>query len=228
MPTLNTSLSATVNVPPRVRSRIGPGGALLGLATAVLALSGCAQPEASTVSADEAEVQGSELTDADGRPCPKDLPIGEDPSGHGFGVEDAADEPPTIAEPQDAWVCRYDPSDVGTTSSGGALFEWRRVGQPEAVPAADLPDLHAAVDDLAVFDGARACTSDLGPRWMIVYSRDGDLTGVVVDGYGCREVRLTDNPHTTPPGAENQDGTVGGVLDGGAAILEAVGIGRSR
>jgi hypothetical protein len=51
-------------------------------------------------------------------------------------------------------------------------------------------------------------------------------TGVVVDDYGCRDVRLTDNPHTTPPGADDQAGTVGGVLDGGAAILEALGVGR--
>jgi hypothetical protein len=51
-------------------------------------------------------------------------------------------------------------------------------------------------------------------------------TGVIVDDYGCRDVRLTDNPHTTPPGADDQDGTVGGVLDGGAAILEALGVGR--
>lgn len=55
---------------------------------------------------------------------------------------------------------------------------------------------------------------------MIVYSHSGDLTGVVVDGYGCREVRLTDEPFHTPPGAPHQDGTVGGVLDGGAELLE--------
>ena len=62
---------------------------------------------------------------------------------------------------------------------------------------------------------------------MVAYSHDGDLTGVVVDDYGCRDVRLTDNPHTTPPGAFDQDGTVGGVLDGGAAVLDALGASRS-
>jgi hypothetical protein len=62
---------------------------------------------------------------------------------------------------------------------------------------------------------------------MVVYNHGGDLTGVVVDDYGCRDVRLTDNPHTTPPGADDQDGTVGGVLNGGGAILDALGVGRS-
>jgi hypothetical protein len=57
-----------------------------------------------------------------------------------------------------------------------------------------------------------------------VYTHDGDLTGVVIDDYGCRNVRLTDNPHTTPPGADDQDGTVGGVLNGGAAVLDALGL----
>lgn len=62
---------------------------------------------------------------------------------------------------------------------------------------------------------------------MVVYSHAGDLTGVVVDDYGCRDVRLTDNPHVTPPGASDQVGTVGGILDGGATILHALGVGRS-
>jgi hypothetical protein len=61
---------------------------------------------------------------------------------------------------------------------------------------------------------------------MVVYNHDGDLTAVVVDDYGCRDARLTDNPHVTAPGADHQDGTVGGVLDGGAAILDALELGR--
>jgi hypothetical protein len=96
------------------------------------------------------------------------------------------------------------------------------------VVAADLPELQDALGDLAPADRSGGCTSDLGPRWMVVYSHDGDLTGVVVDDYGCRDVRLTDDPHTTPPGADDQDGTVGGVLDGGAEILNVLGVGRSN
>lgn len=228
MPTLNTSLSTAVSARARAGSRIGRGVAFLGLATAVLALTGCDLPLASTPTADSPKVRPSELTDAGGRPCPQELPLGDDPSGHGFGTEEIADELPTLLEPQEAWVCQYNPFDAGTPPNGGTTHGWRRAGQPTPVAAADLPDLQAALDDLAPAERSRACTADLGPRWMVVYSHDGDLTGVVVDDYGCRDVRLTDNPHTTPPGADDQDGTVGGVLDGGAAILEALGVGRSN
>lgn len=62
---------------------------------------------------------------------------------------------------------------------------------------------------------------------MVVSSHDGDLTGAVVDDYGCRDVRLTGDPHATPPGAEGQNGTVAGVVDGGTAVLDALGVGRS-
>ena len=73
----------------------------------------------------------------------------------------------------------------------------------------------------------RVCTEELGPRWMLVLSRSGDLTGVVVDGYGCRDVRLTDEPFTTVAG----EGAVEGVLTGPAdllPLLEEVSAGGAR
>ncbi|CAN5408643.1 hypothetical protein BH09ACT12_BH09ACT12_21540 [soil metagenome] len=172
-------------------------------------------------------MRSGELEAASGRPCPDELPIGEDPSGHGFGVEEAADQLPTLLEPQEAWVCRYDSVDIAPTANGGAVLGWSLQGRPEPVDAARLPDLQGALDDLAVLDSGGACTADLGPRWMVLYSHDGDLTAAVVDDYGCRNVRLTDDPRTTPPGADDQEGTVAGVLDGGQAILHALGVGRS-
>jgi len=172
------------------------------LAFAVLALGGCDQDGVGgPPAAAEPEVHASELTDAGGRPCPRRLPLGDDPSGHGFGTEDPAEETPTLLEPQKAWVCAYQPMDAGTTSDRGATYRWHRVGRPDPVAAADLTGLRDALDDLVPADAEQACTADLGPRWMVVYSHDGDLTGVVVDDYGCRDVRLTDNPHVTPPGA---------------------------
>lgn len=57
---------------------------------------------------------------------------------------------------------------------------------------------------------------------MVVYSFEGDLTGVVVDDFGCRDVRLTDDPHDTAPGADGQEGTVGGVFGDGQVILKAL------
>ena len=210
---------------PRVRGR--SGGAVLGLGAAVLALTGCDLPWSSPPSSDDPRVRPSELSVAGGRPCPEELPVSDDPSGHGFGTEEVADELPTLLEPQEAWACRYRPVDAGSLPDGGTTSGWRRAGRPEPVTTADLPRLQAALDGLAPAERGRVCTADLGPRWMVVYSHDGDLTGAVVDDYGCRDVRLTDSPHTTSPGADGQDGTVRGVLDGGAAILDALRVGRS-
>lgn len=224
MPTPDLTPSTALSARLRSGSRIGREVAVLGLATAVLALTGCGVPWSGTATADSPTVRPGEMTDAGGQPCPKELPIGDDPSGHGFGVEEAAEELPNLLEPQEAWVCEYNTFDRGTSPGGGSTYGWRLAGQPEPFAPDDLPSLHAALDDLAFVDPGQACTSDLGPRWMVVYTHDGDLTGVVIDDYGCRNVRLTDNPHTTPPGADDQDGTVGGVLNGGAAVLDALGL----
>lgn len=219
-----SNLTSAVALGPRAQVRIG---ALLVLATAVPLLAGCGLPWSGTPAAKHPEVRPGELADAAGRPCPRELPTGDDPSGHGFGIEDVADERPALLAPLEAWVCEYTTIEVGTTANGGATYGWRREGRPEPVATTDLPDLRDALDDLAPPDRSRACPADLGPRFMVAFSHDGDLTGVVVDDYGCRDVRLTDDPSTTPPGADNQEGTVGGVLDGGAAILDVLGVGRT-
>ena len=215
-----------LNARPDAGRWIGSVGMSLGLAVAAVLLVGCDPPWSSAPTADYPSVQPNELDDAGGRPCPRTLPTEDDPSGHGFGTEEPATEKPALLQPDEAWVCRYNPDEVRRASSGGAVFEWRRAGQPQAVTDADLRDAERALGDLELADGSRLCTLELGPRWMLVYSHDGDLTGVVVDDFGCRDVRLTDDPHTTPPGADRQRGTVGGVLDGGAEILAALGVGR--
>lgn len=213
--------------------------ALLALVTAGFALAGCESPspgptESPTTHAasppahaESPTVRPGEMSSAGDQLCPSDLPIADDPSGHGFGVERAAEELPSLLQPQEAWVCRYDSFDRAAASSGGVVLGWRLAGRPEPVATADLPDLRAALEELNLPDPNQACTDDLGPRWMVVYSHDGDLTGLVVDDFGCLSVRLTDRPHTTPPGEQDQEGAVGGVLGGGAAVLEALGLGRS-
>lgn len=199
--------------------------AALSLVTVALALSACDFPWSSAQTADGPGVRTTELDDASGRPCPRSLPVGDDPSGHGFGTEAAATELPTLLEPQEAWVCEY--AAVHGHSINGTVYTWVRDGPAEPVADSDLPALRTAFDDLALPDATQGCHDDLGPRWMVVYSHDGDLTGVVVDDYGCRDVRLTDDPHETAPGADGQEGTVAGVLDGGPAILDALHIGRN-
>lgn len=212
------------NSRPVVGSRLGK---VLSVVAAALLVAGCGQPGSRQPSADTPEVDTNELADAGGQPCPQDLPLGDDPSGHGWGTDEVAVEAPTFLEPELAWVCRYEAADAGAAPGGGRAHVWRRVGQPEAVPGSGLPDLRSALDAVVPADRVRGCDSDLGPRWVVVSSHDGDLTGVVVDDYGCRDVRLSDNPHVTPPGEGDQIGMVGGVFDGGAAILLALGVGRA-
>lgn len=159
--------------------------------------------------------------------CPAELPLGDDPDGHGFGTREEADERPSLPTPERAWVCRYDAVDAGESPDGGASFDWVRQGSAEPVAEPAVEELAATLDLVAPFEVAdRVCPADLGPRWLVVYPHDGGLVGVVVDDFGCREVRLTDDPATTPPGAGERDGTVPGVLDGGTAVLSAVGVGR--
>jgi hypothetical protein len=202
---------------PRVVRR---SGVFLGLA-AVLALTGCDLPWSSAPTAKPPVIRPDELSEADGKPCPRMLPDGDD-----LGTDEPANESPSLLEAQKAWVCEYNSFDAATTSTGGTNFGWRRSGRPKPVPAGALTDLQDSLDHLEPADRSDGCNDDLGPRWLVVYSYEGDLTGVLVDDYGCRDVRLTDDPHRTPPGADDQVGTVGGILDGGPAILDSLGVGR--
>ncbi|WP_243060895.1 hypothetical protein [Nocardioides sp. SR21] len=198
----------------------------LSLAAVALTLSACDLPWTATPTAAGPEVvRTAELDDASGRPCPRSLPVGDDPSGHGFGTTEAATDLPALRETQEAWVCEY--VAVHGHSATGTVYSWVRDGSAEPVADSDLPALREALGALTLPDVDQACTDDLGPRWMVVSTHDGDLTGVVVDDYGCRAVRLTDNPHATAPGAGGQEGTVAGVLDGGTAILDVLRIGRA-
>lgn len=169
-------------------------------------------------------VHGDELARSGGRPCPDRLPIGDDPGGHGFGVEDDADTHPSLLPADRAWTCRYDAVEVGAAPSGGVRHEWAITEEPVRVDPAGLPALARAVDRLALDNPWDGCTADLGPTWLIVTEHRGDLTGIVVDSFGCEWVRLTDDPHRTPPGADGQEGAVAGVLYGADAVLGAVGI----
>jgi hypothetical protein len=224
----STHLQSVISGRSHATNRARGVGAFVGSASAAVVLTGCGLQWPGTLTADEPEVQSYELDEADDRPCPEELPIGDDPSGHGFGVQGVADESPTLLSPNEAWVCQYDPFDASTTTSHGAIYEWRRTGQPTPVASGDLPRLRNALGGLVPADRSEGCNADLGPRWMVVYNHDGDLTGLVVDDYGCRDVRLTDNPHATPPGADDQEGAVGGILDGGQAVLDMLGLSRQK
>lgn len=160
-----------------------------------------------------------ELAAHPGAACPDRLPLGDDPDGHGFGVTAPATSAPRHAEPDRAWVCQYVARGAGRTASGGRTYVWTRRSPAVPVPTTALRGL----DRLAPFDGAgRICTSELGPRWMLVLAHGTDLTGVVIDDFGCEDVRLTDEPFLTPPGEAWQPGTVPGVLQAPDGLLAAI------
>jgi len=153
-----------------------------------------------------------EITAHAGQVCPGRLPPAP-PSTYGFGTNEAARFAPSLAAPESAWVCRYDPQ-------GGLPVVWIRQGDQQPVPQRSLSGLADLLTQLRPAADDRMCPANLGPRWMLVYSIGTDLTGVVMDDYGCREIRLTDDPFTTVPGDATQSGTVTGVLAGPADLLE--------
>jgi hypothetical protein len=167
-----------------------------------------------TQRADEPTVQAGEAADHEDRSCPAELPIGDDPDGYGFGVEDEADELPSLLSPERAWVCRYD--------LGARAPTWKLGGEARELAPSRLDDLTDALDDLTTLPHEYGCDGDLGPRWLVVYEHGGDLTGVVVDDYGCDFVRVTEEPFTAPAGESDDQGMVRGVLDGGGAILDVL------
>lgn len=167
----------------------------------VALLAGCGDD---TVARSEPGVD--ELAQHDGEPCPDTLEQG---SG------EAAGDAPEPAEPDEAWVCRYDPTDTAGAGDGG--MGWTRVGEPVPVDPEALTDLMTALEDLEpASTDDRICTMDLGPRYLLVLSDAGDLTGITADSFGCRDVRLTDEPFETAPG----EGEFPGVFTGPADLVE--------
>lgn len=195
---------------------------ILAVLLSILALESCSEPERKDVDHVPTDLV-DEMTAHKGKVCPKQLPQGEDP-GNGFGTFDAAVARPSLLEPEAAWVCEYYPIDAGPAADGrGIRLEWVRDGQAAPVDADQLPALARDLAKLApALKEQLSCTDDLGSRWMLVYSHDKDLTGVVLEDFGCDHVRLTDDPFSTEPGAGSQAGTVPGVLVGPVSLLAAV------
>lgn len=186
------------------------------LATAGMALAACG--DGGTVVHDKPSETVDEVSAHGDEVCPATLP-GDPTENYGFGIGEPASDRLALATPEAAWVCGYATRDTGETANG-ASYAWERMGPAMPVPESALAGLTAALKELAPAPIDRACTAELGPRWMLVYSHGRDLTGVVIDDFGCSEVRLTDEPFTTPPGESTQPGTVRGVLLGPAGLRE--------
>lgn len=175
-------------------------------AALLAALTGCGDGGSSGSSPEPTPIAADELARHDGRPCPAQLPSEDGPAtGPAPGL-------PDLPGFDRAWVCRYQ------------VETWTLAGEPHEVPHADLGELEAALGGLAPAPAAQMCTMDLGPRYLLVVSDGRDLTGIQVDAYGCRDVRLTDEPHTTPAGRSQARGIPQGVFTAPGLLDELVGI----
>ena len=159
-----------------------------------------------------------ELSQHGGRFCPAALPRAPRET-YGFGTEDRAAAVPSLWKPQQAWLCRYVSQNVAPRGSNGAWFDWVRLGAPRRLDAQQLAAFSTAITQFKVPRRDRACTDDLGPRYLVSYSYEQDLTGVVIDDYGCGDVRVTDDPFSSVPGNPSQPGTIKGVLTGPNGLL---------
>ena len=172
-----------------------------------------------TKAADPRSGSVDELSRHHGKFCPTVLPRAPRET-YGFGDDRPAASVPTLSMPQEAWICRYDARDVAPDGSNGAWYEWVRQDAARRLDADELGAFSTAIAQLKPPAEDTACTMELGPRYLVSYASQNDLTGVVIDDYGCSEVRLTDDPFTTVPGDPSQPGTVAGVLNGPTGLLD--------
>lgn len=195
-----------------MRGNRGVAVGLVAALSSILVAAGCDSGDSSgAAAADELEEHGGEY-------CPGPLPLAPKAT-YGFGTEEPATEEPELKAPEIAWVCRYDTTDVSGRGSGGAHLRWDRAGEPVRLTTAQVAALGRIVRSLEPVE-PQGCTDDLGPRYLWSYSSGTDLTGIVVDDYGCGDIRLTDDPFTTVAGSSEQDGVVPGVLAGVPALAD--------
>ncbi len=138
---------------------------------------------------------GDEPTTATEAPPPSGPVCPDELADEGSG--DPADAAPGLRLPERASVCRYELSDAA----------WRLVGEPVEVSGGRWAAVADGLGALAPADPGRMCTQELGPRWLVVWDDGTGRTGAVLEGYGCRDVHLTDGS---------------GALSGPAGLEEAI------
>ena len=191
----------------------------------VVAIAGCGGTADDDVAVDAPTEPVDELTLHGGEFCPATLP-GEPQDNCGFGTDRPATVLPGFPAFDEARLCTYEPQDVAPPDSS-AMLEWVRVGEPQPLDPDQLASFSDAITQLKLIGpGEYACTADLGPRYMVSLAWQRDLTGVVIEDYGCGSVRLTDDPFVTVPGDASQAGTVSGIFEPPPDLLSDLGVGR--
>ena len=131
------------------------------------------------------------------------------------GPTSPAASAPTLPAIEEAWVCQYAANEAN---------EWLldRRGPPggrqgscrTSRPAWANSRLPRPTRCVRRTSGRAGCSSTA--------TADGDLTGVVVDDFGCRSVRLTDEPFETVPGKAPPAGIAAGLLASPDGLLDQI------
>ena len=186
-------------------------GALLSIG-----LAGCGSPSSS------AKETVNEIAEHGAGVCPTKLPQATSDT-NGFGTSQPAGSTPSLETLDSAWVCVFAPVEVGQGVNGdGTVWGWIRQGATNRVPSDRLAAIRSDLGKLTPARPNQICTMELGSRYMLVYAHKNDLTGVVVDDYGCGDVRLTDEPFKTVPGDAGESESFSGVLSGPSRLLHTL------
>ncbi len=196
--------------------------ALCALSTTALLLTACSSDTDDKTAADPQSAPSADAPAPTGEDvCPPQLAEASDK--HGFGGEEVASSTPEFGDTAALWACTYNTLTIGTTPEGGQKYGWKRVGEPTPIDSTEYDDLVRGLGNLRPADPQRMCTADLGPRVMLGHvATNGQVTGVVVDLFGCRDVRLTPDPVGVAPGESDVDGVPTGVLAGSTEFMTAV------
>ncbi|WP_084127038.1 hypothetical protein [Demequina sp. NBRC 110054] len=195
-----------------------PAASLCGAALAVV-LTGCSG-DAEHSGAEGSAPAGSELAAYGGVACPDSLVDSSD--RYGLGADLEGDAVPELGGYDAVWLCEYVPIDRPQEDGNGTFNSWHLATTPVELAEEDLPIVDDVLDRLAVASASMDCLADLGPRELVVLVDDGDLTGVVIDVFGCETVRFTEDPFVTAPGESADDALESGwlIVDGGRAALD--------
>lgn len=163
-------------------------------------------------------------------PCPTFL-VADGRTRSGFGPVTPSPGAPALPAPDAAYLCRYLPEEPPRGTGGGYRWGSDLCCEAVALTPAELARLTQELEGLAP---GRSCRADdvlltrprrvAGPRYLLTLRSGADLTGVVLDDFGCGHVRLTDDPFELEPGTHRGSGGVRpGVLRTPGDLVDRLG-----